>query len=64
MIEPIEATAEGWREPGLSPLDIDAIALGIVEDVEQNNGILSTRDKMLRCARLGIIYRDYKELTR
>lgn len=41
---------------------MEAVALGIVADVEQNNPYLSAKDKMLRCARLGMIYRDYKEL--
>jgi len=41
---------------------MEAVALGIVADVEQNNPCLSAKDKMLRCARLGMIYRDYKEL--
>jgi len=59
---PIPATAEGWRNTSLSPADMEAVALGIVADVEQNNPCLSAKDKMLRCARLGMIYRDYKEL--
>ena len=41
---------------------MEAVAQGIVDDVEQNNPCLSAKDKMLRCARLGMIYRDYKEL--
>lgn len=31
-------------------------------NMERNNPLLGTKDKMLRCARLGMIYRDYKEL--
>lgn len=42
--------------------DMEAVAQGIVDDVERNNPLLGTKDKMLRCARLGMIYRDYKEL--
>ena len=41
---------------------MEAIAQGIVDDVESNNPCLSAKDKMLRCARLGMIYRDYKDL--
>lgn len=41
---------------------MEAVALGIVADVEQNNPDLSAKDKMLRCARLGMIYRDYIEM--
>ena len=62
MVEPIPATAEGWRNTSLSPIDMEAIAQGIVDDVESNNPCLSAKDKMLRCARLGMIYRDYKDL--
>lgn len=62
MYEPIPATADAWAKATLSPADMEAVALGIVADVEQNSPHLSAKDKMLRCARLGIIYRDYKEL--
>lgn len=62
MYEPISATADAWAKATLSPADMEAVALGIVADVEQNNPCLSAKDKMLRCARLGMIYRDYKEL--
>lgn len=57
------ATVDAWEKATLSQADMDAVALGIVADVEQNNPYLSEKDKMLRCARLGMIYRDYKELT-
>lgn len=64
MYEPIPATADAWAKATLSPADMEAVAHGIVDDVERNNPLLSTKDKMLRCARLGMIYRDYKELAR
>lgn len=64
MYEPIPATADAWEKATLSPADMEAVAQGIVDDVERNNPLLGTKDKMLRCARLGMIYRDYKELAR
>lgn len=53
-----EAMFLNWPET-----DVEAVAQGIVDDVERNNPLLGTKDKMLRCARLGMIYRDYKEPT-
>lgn len=58
------ATVDAWEKATLSPADMEAVAQGIVDDVERNNPLLGTKDKMLRCARLGMIYRDYKELRR
>ena len=58
----IDATVDAWAKATLSQADMEAVALGIVADVEQNNPDLSAKDKMLRCARLGMIYRDYIEM--